>query len=171
MDFVWVRRRYIQSHATRTLNVPAEPHIVPIIYAGPALSVHFCSIQYVPYCCCACFPTRVSHESITNHPQLPPSKFIIYALNTDTGTHKLLWLSYLYALSLSLSVSHRIHLDNCEGGTDNQLRLGRDEWRPFGRLFAVLEDAGNTIGFGEQCRIDDSEAETGGKSVFCLEKM
>lgn len=32
----------------------------------------------------------------------------------------------------------------------------------------MLEDAGNTIGFGEQCRIDDSEAETGGKSVFVV---
>lgn len=53
------------------------------------------------------------------------------------------------------------HLNDRKCGADDQLRLGRDEWRSLCGLLAVLEDARDAIGFGEQRRVHDGETEAG----------
>jgi len=58
------------------------------------------------------------------------------------------------------------HLHTNQARTDYQLGLGTNEGGPLGGLFARFEDPCNAIRFGQQCCINDREAEADTKPVW-----
>ena len=54
-------------------------------------------------------------------------------------------------------------LNSDEETANGQLGFGRNESRSSGRFLSTSEDAGDSVGFGEQSGVDDAETEADGR--------